>query len=162
MWDFHRLLGIARERYDVVVVDLRDVVDEVATAVIRDADRLYIVTTPEPASLSLIQRRLRELEHEGIRVDHIEFVLNRQTADDDPVRELSAAIRHNFTVVIPEDSPSVKEAARRCRLVAPKSAFRREAVALARTFLEMTEPGTVPAPRPSRSIRKLVTNALGL
>lgn len=160
LWDYHRLLGFARERYEVVVVDLRDTVDEVASAVIGNSDRLYLVTTPEPASLGLLGRRLWEMEHEAIRTDHVDYVLNRHAPDDGPVKDLSAAIRRRFSAVLPDDSRAVKDATRNCRLAAPKTPFGREVASLARTFLEAVSPAELPPSPPS--LRKLVTNVLGL
>ena len=159
LWDYSRLFSFVRERYDMVIVDLGDALDEVAAAAVGMADRLWVVAAPESPSLALIARRVRAFERDGHRVDHLEVILNRYVAEEGSVADLAAAVGRPLGAVLPEDSKAVKEALRHCRLVGSKSVIGREISKLALKFLQSVDPGFQPPAPPS--LRKLVTNALG-
>ena len=52
-WDCRRLLGFARERYDFVVADLPEIVNDATEAIVREAMAVFVVCTPEIPSLFL-------------------------------------------------------------------------------------------------------------
>ncbi|MBI3697223.1 MAG: AAA family ATPase, partial [Acidobacteria bacterium] len=58
---YHQLLQFVRPRYDTVVVDLPELVNEATVEVVRRARRVFIVTTPELPSLVLARQRWLEL-----------------------------------------------------------------------------------------------------
>jgi pilus assembly protein CpaE len=71
------LLSSARARYPFVVCDMPPAIHSSSTAVLQQADEVYIVCTPEITSLHLAQRRVEDLQHAGVERDKLRLVLNR-------------------------------------------------------------------------------------
>src|SRR5581483_643879 len=65
-WAYQRLLSFVRGRYDVVIGDLPEVIDDATEVVARAAQALFIVTAPSSPSLYLASRRRYDLETRGI------------------------------------------------------------------------------------------------
>jgi len=65
-----RLIEFSRRNYDVVSVDLPDTLDETSLAMLREANRIFLVTTPELPSLRMARLKtllLQKLElHEKV------------------------------------------------------------------------------------------------
>jgi len=80
-WGYQRLLAFARSRYDVVICDLPEVVNEATEVVVRAAKATLIVTTPSAPSLRLTARRQHDLEDRGVAVTKVKYVLNRKLDD---------------------------------------------------------------------------------
>lgn len=139
-WDFYRLLRFAREQYEVVIVDLPAGIDEVAEAVIAEADRVVMVCTPEPSSLGLISRRLRDLEAVGTRQGHLRLVMNRYTEGDLDPHELGRMARREVSAILPEDAKAAKAACRRSTLLSPGSRLLSGIVDLAGDLLQIPAP----------------------
>jgi pilus assembly protein CpaE len=64
-WDYLHLLGFVMSRYDAVVVDLPEVVNDATEAIVRQARCIYVLSTPEMPSLILARRRIAELQNRG-------------------------------------------------------------------------------------------------
>ena len=65
-WGYQRLLSFVRSRYDVVIGDLPEVVNDATEIVARAAQAVFVVTTPCSPSLYLASRRRYELEARGV------------------------------------------------------------------------------------------------
>src|SRR5262249_30243585 len=59
--DYHALLQFAKSRYDTVVVDLPELINDATVEVVRRARSAFIVATAELASLALARQRYEEL-----------------------------------------------------------------------------------------------------
>ncbi|MBS1824470.1 MAG: hypothetical protein JST93_04055 [Acidobacteria bacterium] len=153
-WDFYRLLQFARERYEVVVVDLPAGIDAVAEAVIAEADRAVMVSTPEATSVGLISRWLRDLEAGGTRFGHLRILVNRFTNGDMEAGEVASLVRREVSAVLPEDAKAVKAANRLNTLLQPGSRLLAEIVDVAGDLLQM------PAPRRPFSVLALLEGIL--
>ena len=81
-WAYQRLLTFVRSRYDVVIGDLPEVVNDATEVVARSASAIFVVTTPSLPSLYLAARRRDELEKRGVRVGKIKMIVNRKTRAD--------------------------------------------------------------------------------
>ena len=77
-WAYHRLLAFARSRYDLVICDLPEVVNEATEVVVRAAKAVLVVTTPSMPSLHLAARRRHDLEKRGVGASNVKYVLNRK------------------------------------------------------------------------------------
>ncbi len=78
-WAYQRLLTFVRSRYDVVIGDLPEVVNDATEVVVRSASAIFVVTSPSTPSLYLAARRRDELEKRGVGVGKIKMILNRKT-----------------------------------------------------------------------------------
>ena len=77
-WAYHRLLAFARSRYDLVICDLPEVVNEATEVVVRAAKAVLVVTTPSVPSLLLATRRRHDLERRGVGTSKVKYILNRK------------------------------------------------------------------------------------
>lgn len=157
-WDFYRLLRFAREQYEVVVVDLPAAIDEVAESVIAEADRVVMVCTPEPSSLGLISRRMRDLESGGTRHGHLRLLVNRYAAGDPAPGDMARTARREVTGLLPEDARSVKTACRLSTLLSKDSRLQAGIVDLAGALLQVDPPGRPVSllERLKRAVRQVV------
>jgi Mrp family chromosome partitioning ATPase len=134
-WDLSRLVNLAREHYDTIIVDLPSVVDEVSEAILGDADKGILVSTPALPALHMVRRRLFELERHGVRHGHLQLLVNRATATDPNTAEIIDLTRHPVNARLPEDGAALTAATRRMGLADVKSRFRRELLPLTGTLL---------------------------
>lgn len=77
-WAYHRLLAFARSRYDLIICDLPEVVNEATEVVVRTAKAVLVVTTPSAPSLFLAARRRHDLEQRGVGASSVKYILNRR------------------------------------------------------------------------------------
>jgi cellulose biosynthesis protein BcsQ len=77
-WAYHRLLTFARSRYDLIICDLPEVVNEATEVVVRAAKAVLVVTTPALPSLLLAARRRHDLEKRGVGAPNVKYILSRK------------------------------------------------------------------------------------
>src|SRR5207253_2160278 len=67
LWSsYHHLLNFAAPRYDHILVDLPEVVNDATVEIVRRAKWVFVVCTLETASLTLVPQRYEELRRRGI------------------------------------------------------------------------------------------------
>jgi Flp pilus assembly CpaE family ATPase len=106
-WGYQRLLSFVRSRYDVVIGDLPEVVNDATEVVARAAQTIFVVTAPSSPSLYLASRRRYELEARGVAAAKIKYIVNRKTCDRAIPREAGWAIDAEKIAAIPVDSSLV-------------------------------------------------------
>lgn len=136
-WDYFRLLKFARERYELVVIDLPEHIDDISESMIRESDKVVMVCTPELGSLWMVRRRLRELEAAGVSYRHMRLVANQHTAEDPGADVMQRITLCGFASLLPEDLHGIKSAGRRMGLVAENCEFSRSIVRLTADLLEL-------------------------
>ena len=124
-WDCQRVMSFASVRYDCVVVDLTDVISDLTEPVVGRADQIFVVTTPEMASLFLARRRLLELQTLGAPPEKLSVVLNRHTSRDVPVADVENYLETPIGLTLTDDTVGVREATIRNALVSERSAMGR-------------------------------------
>jgi len=153
---FDRLLAFAKQRYDVVLVDLPVVVDRVTEAVGYQAERVYVVSTPERICMDVARRRLRQLETCGTRPNTLGVILNRvlgHPAEVD-IQEHERAIGGKIYGVLPNDYLRLQAAIAAEGPVDPKSLLGKAYLALAGSITGVDIPLPSPSDR-SASLRNL-------
>lgn len=100
-WGYQRLLSFVRSRYDVIIADLPEVVDNATEVVVRAAQAVFIVTAPSAPSLFLAGRRRYDLETRGIGTVKVKYVINRKRADRAIPREAGWVIEAEKIAAIP-------------------------------------------------------------
>ncbi len=108
---FDRLLGFAKKRYDIVIVDLPVVVDRVTEAVSYHAKNMFVVSTPEPICMEVARRRLRQLEAHGTKSSARRVILNRvlQHPATVEVEEYEKVMSGKIAAVLPNDYAVIQE-----------------------------------------------------
>ena len=106
-WGYQRLLSFVRSRYDVVIADLPEVVNNATEVVARAAQAVFVVTTPSSPSLFLAARRRYDLEARGVRASKVKYIVNRKTSDRAIPRESGWVIDAEKIAAIPPDASLV-------------------------------------------------------
>jgi pilus assembly protein CpaE len=121
-WEYHRLLAFASPRYDVVVVDLPEVINDATEAIVTRASCVQIVCTAESSSVFLARRRIHELEARSVRPDRVRVVLNR-SVEQGAVAEIELLLGRKLFWVLPNDYQQVRAATSTGRSVEPASSL---------------------------------------
>ncbi len=106
-WGYQRLLSFVRSRYDVVIADLPEVVNNATEVVARAAQAVFVVTTPSSPSLFLAARRRYDLEARGVGASKVKYIVNRKTSDRAIPRESGWVIDAEKIAAIPPDASLV-------------------------------------------------------
>lgn len=108
-WGYQRLLSFVRSRYEIVIADLPEVINNATEVVVRAAQAVFVVTAPSAPSLFLAARRRYDLETRGIGAQRVKYIVNRHMQDRPLPREAGWAIDAEKLAVIPAD-PSLIDA----------------------------------------------------
>jgi Flp pilus assembly CpaE family ATPase len=106
---FH-LLRFAAPKYDLMMADLPEVVNTATAEVVRRARAIYVVATPEFASLKLAQQRCEELEHWGVDRGRIQALLNRGQKNDIDAKEAEKMLGYPVAATFPNDYKTIRRA----------------------------------------------------
>lgn len=133
-WEYHRLLAFASPRYDFVIVDLPEVVNDSTEAIVTRAASVHIVCTSENSSVFLARRRIHELEARTVKQERVQVLLNRHQPGES-LEEIEMLIGRKLAGALPNDYGQVRAATAGGRVVDPKCAlgraYRRFAAGLA-------------------------------
>jgi MinD-like ATPase involved in chromosome partitioning or flagellar assembly len=117
-----QLLDFMRRNYSVVTADLPDVFDELSLTVLREASRIFLVTTPELPALRLARQKVglfRRLELD----DRVSLVLNRVTKRMElSLDEIGETVGLPVTASFPSDYVSVTKSIREAQMPASLAA----------------------------------------
>jgi pilus assembly protein CpaE len=102
-WGYQRLLSFVRARYDVVIADLPEVVNDATEVVVRAAKSIFVVTSPSTPSLYLASRRRYDLEARGAGTSKLRYVVNRKAKNLAIPREAGWSIDAEKIAAIPPD-----------------------------------------------------------
>ena len=102
-WGYQRLLSFIRSRYDIIISDLPEVVNEATEVVARTAKAVFVVTTPSSPSLFLAARRRHDLEARGVAASNVKYIVNRKSFAGALPREADWAIDSESIASIPTD-----------------------------------------------------------
>jgi len=113
-----QLMSFIRRNYSVVIADLPDAFDTMSLTVLRDASRIFLVTTPELPALRLARQKValfRRLELE----DRVSLLLNRVTKRMElTVEEIEKTVGLPITASFPSDYASVTKSIREAQMPA--------------------------------------------
>ncbi|HYL35432.1 MAG TPA: hypothetical protein VEV17_05930 [Bryobacteraceae bacterium] len=130
--DYYQLLRYVQKRYDYLLIDLPEVVNEATAEVVRAARSIFVVCTPEIASLKMARLRAEELQACEIPCERIQVILNRQERNSPDARGLEEILERPIFGILPNDYGSLKAAMVESRLAAPESPFAEACGTLAR------------------------------
>jgi MinD-like ATPase involved in chromosome partitioning or flagellar assembly len=119
--DYWKLLRFASSRYDTIIVDLPERINDATVALVAEAEKVLIVTTPELPALRLARRRLLELSERGIPKDRTRIVLNRWHRGDLAAKEVEEFLGVAVIDVLPNDYKAVQSALQSAGFVKPDS-----------------------------------------
>jgi pilus assembly protein CpaE len=115
-WEYHRLLAFASPRYDFVIVDLPEVVNDCTEAIVTRASRVHIVCTSENSSVFLARRRIHELEARTVKHERVRVLLNRYQPGES-LDEIELLVGRKLAGALPNDYGQVRAATAGGRVV---------------------------------------------
>jgi Flp pilus assembly CpaE family ATPase len=154
-WAYRRLMTYTRNRYEYVIFDLPEVVNQATEAIVTSAKTVYVVCTPEVPSLMLARKRCAGLRDRGVPEDRLQIVLNRYSKDGPEPAAIAEILGYPIGQVIPNDYKSLWEANLKRRLVDPKTSVGQAIEGFAWGLTGVT----VAAPKPSRKMFGLFSAA---
>jgi pilus assembly protein CpaE len=144
-WEnYHHLLEYVRSRYNTIVVDLPEVVNDATDEILRRARFVFIVCTPEVPSLKLAQRRCKELESRGLPASRIGIIVNRWHTTDVNESDVEGLLAHGVAAIFPNDYTSVQDAILNGALVDSATALGKTYLSLARILAGVPDPYSPP------------------
>jgi pilus assembly protein CpaE len=158
---YHHLLDFAAPRYDHVLVDLPEVINDATVEIVRRAKQVFVVCTPELASLALAPQRCEELTGRAIPAEKVELLVNRRHPGEIKGADIESMIGHRVAAIFGNDYPAVADAANAAGLVHRDTPLGASLAAFARKLSGAPEPprGALAflkglgskAPRPARA-----------
>lgn len=130
--EYYQLLQFVQKQYDYLLVDLPEVVNEATAEVVRSARSVFVVCTPEIASLKMARSRAEELEASEIPADRIRIIVNRREHDSPDAQQLEQMLERPVFGTLPNDYSHLKTAIMESRLASPDSPFAEACRTLAR------------------------------
>ena len=137
--DYYQLLRFAQKPYDFVFVDLPEVVNEATAEVVKSAQAVCIVCTPEVPSLKMASQRSAELEACHIPPERIHIVLNRWERTGLSLEDVEEVLERPVFATLPNDYKQVKNAILESRVVSAESRFAKSCKMLARKLSGLPE-----------------------
>jgi len=107
---YFQILRFAAPKYDLVMVDLPEVVNSASAETVRRARAVYVVSTPELASLKLSKQRCQELGDWGVDRGRIQALLNREHKNDIGPRDAERILDCPVAMTIPNDYKALRRA----------------------------------------------------
>jgi Flp pilus assembly CpaE family ATPase len=138
--NYLHLLQFIKSQYDLIIVDLPEVVNDATEEIVRRAKYVFTVCTPETTSLNLAQRRCRELEGRGISADRVGIIVNRWHPKDMPESQIEDQLEHGVAAIFPNDYASVQAAAQEGGMVSRHTELGKTFLAFAKILAGIPEP----------------------
>jgi pilus assembly protein CpaE len=138
--DYNQLLTLIRGHYDAVIVDMPELINPATIELVRRAQDIFLVSTPEIPAMTMAKQRLSELKRLEIPVERTKLLLNRWHKSDPSPKEISALIGHQVHQTFPNDYAAVRAAILSSRPVSPHSRLGRSYSEFAGNLLPKTAP----------------------
>ncbi len=145
--NYHQLLRFALGRYDQIVVDLPEVINDATEELVRNAHAILLICTPELLSLTLARNRLAELSRRQIPSERVHVVLNRWQRQDMTQEDAEEFLKYKVVTTLPNDYKSVNNAILGGALIPPETELGRGIAALAKWLAG----GPLEVPKPKGS-----------
>jgi pilus assembly protein CpaE len=102
--EFGRVMDFLRREYDYVLIDSSVAYQDSKTSIIDQADEVYIVSTPDVASLRDLARLVENLSLSESATSKLRLAVNRSTATDSVTSEqIEKAVRFPISISIPNN-----------------------------------------------------------
>ncbi len=118
---YFQLLRFAAPKYDLVMVDLPEVINPATAEVVRRARAVYVFSTPEFASLKLSKQRCQEVSDWGVERGRIQGLLNRGHKSDISPQDAERILDCPVAATLPNDYKTVRRATADASLIDKRS-----------------------------------------
>jgi Flp pilus assembly CpaE family ATPase len=114
---------------------LPEVVNEATDEIVQAAQWTFVVCTPELASLTLAEQRLKELKAHGAVPARLRVVLNRWHKSDMKPEDVAALLGHPVSFVVRNDYRTISKAISSGRPVGPDTDLGRSYIEFAKKLM---------------------------
>ncbi len=104
-WDFLRMLGYAARKYDAVIVDLPEIIEEEFEVARERADFKFVVCTGDRVSAAMARRRIDEMESGGADLTNVALILNKLGQGSLTKPQVEKIVRRPVALELPRDVP---------------------------------------------------------
>lgn len=137
---YHHLLEFSKTRYDHILVDLPEVVNEATAEIFLRAKYIFVVCTPEIPSLMLAKRRCADLEARGISKERTGIILNRWHPTDKSEEEIEQLLERGIAAIIPNEYHLIQKATEARTFIPRETPVGREILAFSKRVAGIFEP----------------------
>jgi pilus assembly protein CpaE len=137
---YHHLLEFVAAEYDFALVDLPELVNDATREVVRRAQCVCIVTTPELPALDLARQRSAELLERGVGRDRIQLIVTRWHNSDPGPEHFEKLLGHTVAAALSSDYPSLCKAIQAGELVPSSKALGKAYLTLAKAIAGIDDP----------------------
>jgi pilus assembly protein CpaE len=130
--NYFQLLRFAAPKYDLILVDLPEVVNSATAKVVRRAHAIYVVSTPESAALKLSKQRCQEVAGWDVDRARIKVALNRGHKSDISPQEAEKITECPVAITLPNDYTAVRRATEEAAVIDRRSNLGQAYLAFAR------------------------------
>jgi pilus assembly protein CpaE len=148
--DYYHLLRFLENRFNNILVDLPEVVNEATAEVVRRAEHVFVVCTPELPSLKMTDIRCQDLLSRGVPRDRIKLIVTRFKRDELSLRDIEKNLGWPVYATLANDYRSVRSSILESRFVSGESPFGKDC----RTLAQMLS-GAADAPTPGGALQRL-------
>lgn len=137
------MIGFARSLYDVIVIDTGGPHGDASSSILRQSDRILLVTNNELAGLQAAQRALHHFDQLRLERSRVKVIVNRLRKGSGVGTEvIKAALHLESLSTIPEDEVAARKAVVEGKPLSPASAAGAAIGALAGELLGEVPKGT--------------------
>jgi pilus assembly protein CpaE len=133
---YFRLLEFVKDKYASILVDLPELVNPASVEIVRRSRLVFVVCTPEVASLKLARRRCDELSACGIPAERVRIVLNRWHKLEIGRDDVEKFLDHPVQATLPSDYHALRSATIDGKCLAESSTLGRAFLDLARGLVD--------------------------
>jgi Flp pilus assembly CpaE family ATPase len=140
------VLGVARAQYETICADVASSLDPFTVQILREARRIFLVTTPELVPLYMAADRLRHLKELGL-ADKVSLLLTRQNPSHRGLSdgEVAQLVGMPITQQFSNDYPGVQGAILDGAPVSHRSSLGQNIMLLARSLAPESSRLALPA-----------------
>lgn len=155
--DYSQLLDFLDAHYQQILVDLPEVVNDATAEIVRRAEFVFVVCTPEIPSLRMTEIRCKDLLARGVARDRIRLIVTRFTRSEVSVKDVEKNLGWPVYATLGNDYKAVRSSILESRMVSPDSSFGKDCRRLARMLTD--PPGTPIEMGALERLSRLITNS---
>jgi MinD-like ATPase involved in chromosome partitioning or flagellar assembly len=108
--DYFHLLSLVQGQYDLILVDLPELINEATYELVRRSARVLVVSTAELPALALTRQRCEELTRLNIPKTRVGVVVTRWQRTDPTLDEIGGMVQQEIAKAIPNDYVGLRAA----------------------------------------------------
>jgi pilus assembly protein CpaE len=142
--EMERVMDFLRSEYDYILIDSSVEYQDTKTAIITVADEVYLVSTPDVASLRDLARLVEHIDLSPFAHGKLRLIVNRSTASDSlTAQQIEKAVRFSVSHTVPNNYGELLKAINQGVPVSSleKSSFNQALAAITRQIVHGAEQG---------------------